>query len=352
MTLRWLVSSSLRIMVSIFRRAAVSSSSSSSSSKGEDSQLSPVLSSSTREETPLPMRKIVILGLLLMANNCSIWMIFSFLPFMIHDFFPDYALTELGNRAGYLGSAFSVGSLLGNFAWGVASDHWGRRPALLGGLIGTVFSSALFGFSDTFALAIASRFLWGLLNGNIGVSKTYMAEILDDTNNARGMTLYGIIGGAGRVIGPALGGYLSNISSTYPVFKGTVFDAYPYLMPCLVVSAQCLLMAAVAYFELPETASFINSTSSTAAALDGTTIYSSLPASEPFSETAPMTNMTNTNPTTDSSVEMVETGSPGRGDGLVEISSDSPDERYVISNGARVIDYACIYLSIYPSAYL
>lgn len=48
------------------------------------------------------------------------------------------------------------------------------------GLIGTAISACLFGFSYNFWLAIVSRFLWGLLNGNIGVAKTYMGEILDD----------------------------------------------------------------------------------------------------------------------------------------------------------------------------
>jgi hypothetical protein len=38
----------------------------------------------------------------------------------------------------------------------------------------------MFGFSINFAMAVISRFLWGFLNGNIGVSKTYMGEITDD----------------------------------------------------------------------------------------------------------------------------------------------------------------------------
>ena len=45
------------------------------------------------------------------------------------------------------------------------------------GMVGTIFSIALFGTSQNFAWAIAARFLWGLLNGNIGVAKTYMAEV-------------------------------------------------------------------------------------------------------------------------------------------------------------------------------
>lgn len=314
-------------MASVFRRAAGSSSSSSSSGEEPEPLTEQGDSGTRKEETPLPMRKILILGLLLMANNCSIWMIFSFLPFMIHDFFPDYALTELGNRTGYLGSAFSVGSLLGNFMWGIASDKWGRRPALLCGLAGTVLSSALFGFSSTFALAIASRFLWGLLNGNIGVSKTYMAEILDDTNNARGMTLYGVIGGAGRILGPALGGYLSNPGLTYPgLFGGTIFETFPYLLPCAIVSGQCMIMTVVAYFELPETASFLRSSAAAepaeSAAAGAPALYSALPASEDSAAHAhsPISSS--------GDVEMADMESPSscKLDGGGSLSS--PDSRY------------------------
>ena len=48
---------------------------------------------------------------------------------------------------------------------------------MLIGLCGTLFSVTMFGFSTSFAMAVLSRFLWGLLNGNIGVAKCYLAEV-------------------------------------------------------------------------------------------------------------------------------------------------------------------------------
>lgn len=56
---------------------------------------------------------------------------------MVEFYFPFLSKTELGYRAGILGSAFSAGSLLGNLIWGTVSDRFGRRPALLCGLLGT-----------------------------------------------------------------------------------------------------------------------------------------------------------------------------------------------------------------------
>ena len=211
-------------------------------------------SKEVKAATPLPMRKILVLGTILAANNCSIWMIFSFLPFMVKLYYPELSVKELGYRAGILGSAFSTGSLFGNFMWGLISDRYGRRIALLAGLLGTSVAAFLFGFSPNFVMAVISRFLWGFLNGNIGVSKTYMSEITDDTNNARGMALFAVVGGVGRTIGPMLGGFLSEPARLYPnVFKDTIFETFPYALPNFIIAINCLIVGTVAYFELPET---------------------------------------------------------------------------------------------------
>ena len=184
----------------------------------------------------------------------SIWLIFTMIPFMVQYYFPNLDAKEFGYRAGMLGSAFSLGSLFGNFIWGIASDRIGRKPALILGLIGSVFTSLMFGFTHNFYVVVFARFLWGLLNGNIGVSKTYVAEILDDTNNARGMALYGTIGGVGRMIGPILGGYLLFPQRLMPsIFAGTIFETYPFSLPVTVVSFSCFVVSILSCFHLPET---------------------------------------------------------------------------------------------------
>jgi MFS family permease len=205
-------------------------------------------------ETPVPYRKVAILGLVLTSNNCAIWIIYTMIPFMVQHFFPHLSLKELGFRAGIIGSAFSVGSLFGNFLWGIVADKYGRKPALVGGLFGTVIAALLFGFSSSFWMCVFARFLWGFLNGNIGVSKTYMAEITDDSNNARSMALYGVIGGFGRTIGPVIGGFLINPAKTFPAtFKGTIFESYPFALPVTLVAAQCLITVILAVHFLDET---------------------------------------------------------------------------------------------------
>ena len=83
-----------------------------------------------------------------------------------------------GHKAGYIGSAYFMGNFTGSLIWGLLSDKIGRRPVLLFGVCATLICELLFGFSQNFTWAIIARFLWGLLNGNVGVVKTYISEVM------------------------------------------------------------------------------------------------------------------------------------------------------------------------------
>ena len=76
-----------------------------------------------------------------------------------------------------MGSAYFIGNFVGSFLGGWLADRLGRRPILLVGVTATIIFELFFGFSQTFAWAIIARLLWGLLNGNIGVVKTYISEV-------------------------------------------------------------------------------------------------------------------------------------------------------------------------------
>lgn len=80
-----------------------------------------------------------------------------------------------------------------------------------------------------------------------------MGEILDDSNTSKGMALFGVIGGIGRTIGPVIGGFLAMPADHYRAFKGTLFEKYPFCLPCLVISVSCFLILVLAYFQLMET---------------------------------------------------------------------------------------------------
>jgi MFS family permease len=206
------------------------------------------------DDTPRP-RQACLIGLILLSNGFSSMVIFPFLPFMTHRFFPALKPEQLGYKVGLLGSAYFAGSFGGSILWGFLSDRIGRRPCLLCGMAGTVLAVALFSTADTFGRAVTARFLWGLLNGNIGVAKTYMAEICDDSNQARGMALIAAQGGFGRLLGPLVGGFLAEPADRLgaPFAGAEPWVSMPYLLPCLPGLALALLALCGAWAALPET---------------------------------------------------------------------------------------------------
>ena len=69
--------------------------------------------------------------------------------------------------------------------WGKLSDKIGRKPVLIGGLIGTMVCMITFGFAKSFPIALLARALGGLLNGNMGVIQTTLAEMVPQKEHQR-----------------------------------------------------------------------------------------------------------------------------------------------------------------------
>jgi DHA1 family tetracycline resistance protein-like MFS transporter len=63
-----------------------------------------------------------------------------------------------------------------------------------------------------------SRILDGLTGGNITVAQAYIADVTDEQNRARGLGLIGAAFGLGFIIGPAVGGALSQWGYSLPAF--------------------------------------------------------------------------------------------------------------------------------------
>ncbi len=79
----------------------------------------------------------------------------------------DLALTY--TWTGALMSAYFIGYTLGQIPWGVLSDRNGSRFTMSLSVLGISLATLLFGFSDTVTMAVALRFLAGLLGAGIFV---------------------------------------------------------------------------------------------------------------------------------------------------------------------------------------
>lgn len=79
-----------------------------------------------------------------------------------------------------------------------------------------------------------------------------MGEIMDDSNAARGMALYGVIGGMGRFIAPLVGSIAVLPAKQFAKF-GVPLEEFPFAIPSAMVAVSCAGVLLFAYFELQET---------------------------------------------------------------------------------------------------
>ena len=99
----------------------------------------------------------------------------------------------------------------------------------------------------------AARIVDGFFCGNIGVTKTYLGELVDKENEAFAFSVLAFCFSWGQIIGGALGGYLAEPARTWPsVFGQTLFDEYPYLLPNALYGSVAALAWLVGLFSLRE----------------------------------------------------------------------------------------------------
>ena len=150
---------------------------------------------------------------------------------------------------GLLMSSYSLAQFLFAPVWGRVSDRVGRRPILLVGLLGSVAGFTLFALADTLSMLFIGRILMGIFGATIPTAQAAVADVTAPEDRARGMGLIGAAIGLGFILGPALGGVLSNLSSVVGV---PLFQRNPYALPCLASAALAALNLVAAAFFLPE----------------------------------------------------------------------------------------------------
>jgi MFS family permease len=163
--------------------------------------------------------------------------IFPYAYRMIESFEISKNETEISMYAGLLITAFAFAEFSTGMLWGRVSDWLGRKPVLILGLCGTALSMLLFGFARSLPTAILARALGGLLNGNVGVLQTTVAELVTKKEHQpRAYSIMPFVWCLGSIIGPCMGGALAMPREAYPWLfsKGTLFDKYPFLLPNLV----------------------------------------------------------------------------------------------------------------------
>lgn len=129
---------------------------------------------------------------------------------------------------------FSISALLWVFTsayWGARSDHWGRRPVMLMGLIAFALSFALFatvilaGLNHwlpviaVFPLLIVTRSVYGLLgSGTAPAAQAYVADRTTPQERLSGVATIGSAFGVGTVVGPGIASVFAVVGLLAPFY--------------------------------------------------------------------------------------------------------------------------------------
>ena len=88
---------------------------------------------------------------------------------------------------------------------------------------------------------MVARAIGGLVSGVGSCTRSCMRELTVKENRGRAFALFGWSWAVGMLLGPLLGGFLALPAESMPWLRGSLFDTYPYLLPCVAATSIYLL---------------------------------------------------------------------------------------------------------------
>ncbi|MCW4035453.1 MAG: MFS transporter [Candidatus Bathyarchaeota archaeon] len=157
-------------------------------------------------------KRLYVIFLIMFTEVLGFSMVLPLIPFLGLEL----GLTPV--EIGLIASVFSFCQLFASPVTGKLSDRFGRKPLFILSQISTFTGFLLLGFANTPVLLIAARLIDGLLGSNMTVSQAYISDIVEPQHRTRVFGYSSGVFGAGLIFGPVIGGVLSSIDYSVPMF--------------------------------------------------------------------------------------------------------------------------------------
>jgi DHA1 family tetracycline resistance protein-like MFS transporter len=196
-------------------------------------------------------KPLIILFATVLLDMIGLGIIIPFVPiiFKLHNFFPlGFSADHINIVLGFLLAAYPLAQFFGAPLLGRLSDNHGRKKILSLSLFGSflgylVFAAGIY-FSSLWMLFF-SRIIDGFTGGNISVAMASIADLSkDEKSKVRNFGMIGAAFGLGFIIGPAIGGILSDTR---------ISPYFTTITPFLAAAVFALANLALIRFKLPET---------------------------------------------------------------------------------------------------
>jgi multidrug resistance protein len=143
--------------------------------------------------------KLVVLMITAFIDMVGTLMIIPLLPFYAKNFGAN------GLVVGLLVSSFAIAQLVSAPMWGRFSDRYGRRPALVVGMMASAIAYVIFAYSNTLWLLFLSRLVQGSGGGTVSVIQAYVADAVEPQQRAKALGWLSAATNAGVALGPVIG---------------------------------------------------------------------------------------------------------------------------------------------------
>jgi oligosaccharide:H+ symporter len=150
-------------------------------------------------------------------NSAGAGLVFPFLSLYLTKKLK-FSMTEVGISFAF----FAVMSVISQVMGGVLADRWGRKPVMLISLLGGAAGILLLGVNGLVDISqVWVRWGWvmlvvvvmGLTNGAYGPAVNAMvADLIEGSKRQQAYGLLRVVQNLGISIGPAIGGFIANIS--------------------------------------------------------------------------------------------------------------------------------------------
>ncbi|MDD3564118.1 MAG: MFS transporter [Methanothrix sp.] len=168
-----------------------------------------------------------------LLNAMGMTIVYPILPFITQQYVSDPSVVALW--VGALGSVFALCTFVSAPFLGALSDRVGRKPVLVVSLFGSVVGYVLFGIGGSILILVVARVIAGLTAGDTAVIFAYIADVTPPEERAARFGLLGALTGIGFMVGPAIGGLLTNFGLSTPFFVTAGITTVTVLLTLLVL---------------------------------------------------------------------------------------------------------------------
>jgi DHA1 family tetracycline resistance protein-like MFS transporter len=179
---------------------------------------------------------LIFIFITLLIDITGIGIIVPVVPRLIQDLTGE-DLSKAALYGGWLMFIYSVMQFIFSPIVGGLSDQYGRRPVLLGSLLGFGLDYIFTAFATSIGWLFLARIIAGIFGASFTTAGAYIADVSPPEKRAQNFGLIGAAFGLGFILGPMIGGVLGQ---------------YGARVPFLVSAGLSLLNCVYGYFILPE----------------------------------------------------------------------------------------------------